>query len=95
LLGFIFIAFIRSQDSEEDISPEDIAKSAKLEAVDPEAPLLSSGPSGLHKDKSLYYALGWTLVLEGIFSALYHVMFSFSKCNRFKGLSIKNQLPVW
>jgi hypothetical protein len=28
---------------------------------------------GLHLDMSLYYALGWALVLEGIFSALYHV----------------------
>jgi len=28
---------------------------------------------GLHFDMSLYYALGWTLVFEGIFSGLYHV----------------------
>jgi len=29
--------------------------------------------TGLHIDMSLYYAIGWSLVLEGIFSALYHV----------------------
>jgi hypothetical protein len=28
---------------------------------------------GLHRDYSLYYCLGWALVIEGVFSALYHV----------------------
>jgi dsRNA-gated channel SID-1 len=28
---------------------------------------------GLHSDCSLYYCLGWALVFEGIYSALYHV----------------------
>jgi len=28
---------------------------------------------GLHTDMSLFYAIGWSLILEGVFSALYHV----------------------
>ena len=29
--------------------------------------------SGLHLDMSLYYCLGWSLLMEGVFSGLYHV----------------------
>jgi len=28
---------------------------------------------GLHGDRSLYYALGWSVTLEGVFSGLYHL----------------------
>jgi len=30
-------------------------------------------PTGLHRDYSLYYTIGWTIVIEGLFSGLYHV----------------------
>eukprot|EP01114_Cavostelium_apophysatum_P003770 TRINITY_DN1389_c0_g1_i2.p1 TRINITY_DN1389_c0_g1~~TRINITY_DN1389_c0_g1_i2.p1 ORF type:complete len:426 (-),score=81.42 TRINITY_DN1389_c0_g1_i2:49-1326(-) len=29
--------------------------------------------TGLHNDVSLFYALGWSLSIEGVFSALYHI----------------------
>jgi len=76
ILGIIYLLFIRTQDKDEDLSNiQQEPPSPKLTALDAEAPLLESksGPRGLHRDFSLYYCLGWTLVLEGIFSALYHV----------------------
>lgn len=46
------------------------------------APASSSPPPalGLHCDNSLYYALGWAIVFEGIFSALYHVSVALQIC---------------
>eukprot|EP01119_Soliformovum_irregulare_P014574 TRINITY_DN3989_c0_g1_i1.p1 TRINITY_DN3989_c0_g1~~TRINITY_DN3989_c0_g1_i1.p1 ORF type:complete len:383 (+),score=72.15 TRINITY_DN3989_c0_g1_i1:324-1472(+) len=78
LLGMCYLGIVRFLDDSHPPVIDD--EESGLLAHRPEdaerIPLCQNEESftkGLHKDHSLYYCLGWTLFLEGVFSGLYHV----------------------